>query len=142
MTRRFDFFPRCASRLFCVWPCRTASVVPMIAGHAAIDVIIPRTILKEELSSNSYKERRSRARRYGVLLLDGRFPNLFEYALLAIQPYTRDTVWLAQTFFTVLTSIGSFQFGYETTKCHYVDGFNPAWISEPRGTCMHPNSMK
>lgn len=28
--------PRCSSRSFCRWPCRTASVVPIIAGHAAI----------------------------------------------------------------------------------------------------------
>lgn len=28
--------PRCSSREFCRWPCRTASVVPIIAGHAAI----------------------------------------------------------------------------------------------------------
>lgn len=35
-TVRLVLRPRCSSREFCRWPCRTASVVPIIAGHAAI----------------------------------------------------------------------------------------------------------
>lgn len=34
-TTRFVLRPRCFSRAFCLWPCRTASVVPMMAGQAA-----------------------------------------------------------------------------------------------------------
>lgn len=47
VTRRFDFLPRCDCFLFWDWPCRTASVVPMMAGHAAIDVMIPSTMINE-----------------------------------------------------------------------------------------------
>ncbi len=46
MTWRFDFLPRCDCLEFCFWPCSTAWTVPIIAGQAAIDVIIPRTIVK------------------------------------------------------------------------------------------------
>lgn len=40
----FDFRPLCDCLAFCRWPCRTASVVPMIDGQAAIDVRMPKTI--------------------------------------------------------------------------------------------------
>jgi hypothetical protein len=41
---RFVLRPRCFSRALCLWPWRTASVVPMIAGQAAIAVRIPSTM--------------------------------------------------------------------------------------------------
>jgi hypothetical protein len=43
-TERFVLSPRCFSRALCLWPWRTASVVPMIAGQAAMAVRIPSTI--------------------------------------------------------------------------------------------------
>ena len=59
---RCVFWPRCCSLLFCAWPWRTASVVPMMAGHAAMAVRIPRTMLLftvlvtyKESKSNSTK---------------------------------------------------------------------------------------
>jgi hypothetical protein len=45
-TERFAFRLLCFSRAFCFWPDRTASVVPMMAGQAAMDVRIPSTMLK------------------------------------------------------------------------------------------------
>ena len=41
---RLAFWPRCLSFALFLCPCRTASVVPMMAGHAAIEVRIPKTI--------------------------------------------------------------------------------------------------
>ncbi len=43
-TMRFDFRPRCLSLAFFLCPWRTASVVPIIAGQAAIAVKSPNTI--------------------------------------------------------------------------------------------------
>lgn len=43
-TIKFDFCPRCFSFAFFFCPCLTASVVPMMAGHAAMAVKRPRTI--------------------------------------------------------------------------------------------------
>jgi hypothetical protein len=45
-TTRFVFAPRCCSLALLRWPWRTASVVPMMAGQAAIAVMIPKTISK------------------------------------------------------------------------------------------------
>lgn len=42
---RLVFCPRCFSFAFLFCPERTASVVPMMAGHAAIAVKSPRTIM-------------------------------------------------------------------------------------------------
>jgi hypothetical protein len=44
-TERLVFSPRCFSLAFCLWPWRTASVVPIIAGQAAIAVKMPSTIV-------------------------------------------------------------------------------------------------
>jgi hypothetical protein len=42
---RFDFTPLCFSFAFVLCPWRTASVVPTIAGQAAIAVSSPRTMV-------------------------------------------------------------------------------------------------
>lgn len=42
---RFVFCPRCFSLAFLFCPERTASVVPMMAGHAAIAVRSPKTMM-------------------------------------------------------------------------------------------------
>jgi hypothetical protein len=52
-TARFVFNPRCFSRAFCLWPWRTASVVPIMAGHAAIAVRIPSTIMPDAILTKS-----------------------------------------------------------------------------------------
>ena len=52
---RFVLVPRCFSRAFCAWPCRTASVVPMMAGQAAMDVRIPSTMLLAYTSNRRMK---------------------------------------------------------------------------------------
>lgn len=57
VTSRFAFRLRCFSRVFCFWPWWTASVVPMMAGHAAMDVMIPKGIVKRSLRREDAYER-------------------------------------------------------------------------------------
>lgn len=47
LTTRLDLSPRCLSLAFCFCPCITASFVPTMAGHAAIAVRMPRTMIYE-----------------------------------------------------------------------------------------------
>jgi hypothetical protein len=42
---RFVLRPRCFSLALCLWPCWTASTVPMMAGQAAIAVRMPKTMM-------------------------------------------------------------------------------------------------
>lgn len=42
---RFILRPLCLSFALCRWPCITVSLIPMIAGQAAVAVRSPRTIV-------------------------------------------------------------------------------------------------
>lgn len=52
VTSRFAFRLLCCSREFCFLPCWTASVVPMMAGQAAMEVIIPRGMMDIQNTEN------------------------------------------------------------------------------------------
>ena len=52
VTSKFAFRLLCCSREFCFLPCCTASVVPMMAGQAAMEVMIPRGMVVQDTEND------------------------------------------------------------------------------------------